>query len=160
MIRTALGASTLALALAVAATATTACGGTAYQTLTLTNKSPRPIEQLFVYPTGQPRGPSRGTLAVDATTTVKMKPGGVDVYAISQKLIIDEHTRETPEASVTVELKRPLTVIFHDESTHPAEVDAADVREATFRVTPAPPADADGHGASDGASPDAPPPGE
>ena len=57
------------------------------------------------------------------------------MYAISQKIIIDEHTRETPEASVTVELKGPLTVIFHDEGATVPGTDASDAREATFRVT-------------------------
>lgn len=99
-----------------------ACGGgAALQTVKLTNSSPRPIEQLYVYPLGAPdHGASRGTLAPAASTTVQIKSGNITVEAVSALIIVDAHTRDRRTASTAVELKGPTEVIFFDADAKPA----------------------------------------
>ena len=105
---------TLVLALVLVA-----CGGANLQTIQIVNRSPRPIEELYVYPTGAARGASRGVLAPDATTSVKVKAGHVSVTAVSAKLQVDEHTRDRPSATQELELESPTEVVFHDEGQTP-----------------------------------------
>jgi hypothetical protein len=96
-----------------------ACGGANLQTIQIVNRSPRPIEELYVYPTGAARGASRGVLAPNASTAVKIKAGHVSVTAISSKLQVDEHTRDQPSATQELELDGPTEVVFHDEGQEP-----------------------------------------
>jgi hypothetical protein len=96
-----------------------ACGGANLQTIQIVNRSPRPIEELYVYPTGAARGASRGVLAPNGSTSVKVKAGHVSVMAVSAKLQVDEHTRDRPSASQELELDSPTEVVFHDEGQAP-----------------------------------------
>lgn len=96
-----------------------ACGGANLQTIQIVNRSPRPIEELYVYPTGAARGASRGVVAPNATTSVKVKAGHVSVMAVSAKLQVDEHTRDRPSATQELELDSPTEVVFHDEGQAP-----------------------------------------
>ncbi|HEY1558419.1 MAG TPA: hypothetical protein VGF94_26525 [Kofleriaceae bacterium] len=105
------------------------------QTIQIENHTPRPIEQLYVHAAGSPRGASRGQLAPNATTQVQMKPGNVEVYAVSQKLQVDEHTRDVPEASQQFELRAPAKVIFYDAGADkPAGVDRPNVYGVAFSI--------------------------
>jgi hypothetical protein len=61
-----------------------ACGAP-MQTLELVNQTPRQIEAFYVYPHGADRGASRGQLAPNAHTSVQVKAGRIDVYAVSAK---------------------------------------------------------------------------
>jgi hypothetical protein len=100
-----------------------ACGGAPMQTVQIKNASPRPITELYVYPAGSTNhGASRGTVAPNGTTEVKVKQGNVEVLAVSSKMQVDEHTRDQPSASGTLELKGPAQVIFYDEGAAPPGV--------------------------------------
>lgn len=101
-----------------------ACGGApALQTVRIVNQSPRPIDELYVYPTGSPKhGSSHGPLAPGAATQVAVQPGGVEVLAISAKLQVDEHTRDRPTASQDIEIHGPAEVVFYDADHAPPEV--------------------------------------
>ena len=97
-----------------------ACGGAPLQTVQIKNASPRPITELYVYPAGATNhGTSRGTLAPNGSTEVKVKQGNIEVLAVSSKMQVDEHTRDQPSASGTLELKGPAQVIFYDEGATP-----------------------------------------
>jgi hypothetical protein len=97
-----------------------ACGGAPMQTVQIKNASPRPITELYVYPAGSANhGSSRGTVAPNASTEIKVKQGAVEVLAVSSKMQVDEHTRDQPSASGTLELKGPAQVIFYDEGATP-----------------------------------------
>src|SRR5437870_2812977 len=99
-----------------------ACGGAATQTLTMTNRTPRGIAEVYVYPAGAANhGANRGKLAPGASMTVKMKAGNVEVEAISDLIIIDDRTRDKMTASSVMQLNRPLSVIFHDENQPPPD---------------------------------------
>jgi hypothetical protein len=110
-----------------------ACGGP-MQTLELVNQTPRPIEAFYVYPHGGDRGASRGSLAPDARTSVQVKAGRIDVYAVSAKYQLDEHTRDRPEASQELEVRGPARVIFYDADSKPAEVARPDVFGVEFSL--------------------------
>lgn len=99
-----------------------ACGGGAVMTtVKLTNGSPRPIEQLYVYPLGAAdHGQSKGTLAPSASTTVQIKAGNIEVEAVSALIVVDAHTRDRRTASTAVELKGPTEVVFFDSDAKPA----------------------------------------
>jgi len=97
-----------------------ACGGAPMQTVQIKNASPRPITELYVYPAGSTNhGTSRGTVAPNGSTEIKVKQGNIEVLAVSSKLQVDEHTRDQPSASGTLELKGPAQVIFYDEGATP-----------------------------------------
>src|SRR3954466_9233158 len=97
-----------------------ACGGAQTQTLTLVNRTPRGIAEVYVFPAGAAaHGASRGKLAPGATMTVQMKAGNVEVEAISNLIIVDDHHRDKMTASSTLQLNRPLQVVFHDENQAP-----------------------------------------
>ena len=121
--------------------ALTACGAAKMQTLSIVNKTDRPIEALYVYPTGAvDHGASRGKLAPNASTQIQVKSGHVDVLALSAKLQLDEHTRDQPTASQSLEVTGPLEVIFYDTTAKPAGLERPGVIGVSFIITkPAPP---------------------
>ena len=130
----------LRFAVVVSLTILTACGGAAMQTISIRNASARPIEELYVYPTGTARGTSRGQLAPNASTVVKIKGGSVSVSAISEKIVIDEHHRDKPTADQTIELTRPVELVFYDDGAAPPGIDKKDVIGVAFQVPKAAPA--------------------
>ena len=124
------------------------CGGAAMHTVSLTNSTERTIKELYVYPAGaKDKGASRGSLAPSAGTSVQMKAGAIEVYAVSETMKIDERTRDTPTASQGLELTSDLKVIFYDgDQPKPAAVDRPGVIGVSFIVAPkkqpdAPPSD-------------------
>src|ERR1044071_3254888 len=112
----------LRFAIVFSLTILTACGGASMQTISIRNASSRPIEELYVYPTGTARGTSRGQLAPNASTAVKIKSGSVSVTAISAKIQVDEHTRDKPTADQTIELTHPVELVFYDDGSAPAGI--------------------------------------
>ena len=119
----------LALALLVA------CGSPAYQTLKLTNRTPRGIEAVYVYPAGATsQGSSRGRLAPGATLDLKVREGNVEVRAVAAMEKIDSGMRERKEASQTVELRGPTELIFHDSTQ--TILDRPGTIGVAFRVVP------------------------
>ena len=112
-----------------------ACGGAPLQTVTVMNRSSRPIQELYVYPVGSANhGASRGSVAPNGQTEVKVKQGGVEVLALSSKLQVDEHTRDQPSASGDVELHGPVQVIFYDEGAAPPGLDRPGVFGFAFVI--------------------------
>jgi hypothetical protein len=105
------------------------------QTLELVNSTPRQIEAVYVYSPGAARGQPRAQLAPNAHASVQVPQGRVEVYAVSAKYQVDEHTRDRPEASQELEIHGPAKVIFYDQDDRPAEVSRPDV----FGVEFAPP---------------------
>jgi hypothetical protein len=130
----------LALAISFGTLLLVACGGGALQTISLSNQTPRTIKELYVYPIGSDKGKSRGSLAPSASTTVQMPKGNVEVRAVSELIIIDEHTRDTPTASQALELVGPLKVIFFDGPTKPAALDNPGVIGISFILSEKKPA--------------------
>ncbi len=124
----------LVLALCVLA----ACGGS-YQQVQLVNKTSRPIAEVFIFPTGSANhGVSRGTLAPDATMSIKVKSGNVDVLAVSTKLRVNDNETETRTATQTLELKKPVSLVFHDSNQTPPGLDQPGTIGVAFQVTPEP----------------------
>lgn len=108
------------------------------QTVSLVNKTARPIEAIYIYPIGATdHGASRGSLAPDASTQVSIKAGNVEVMALSAKVKIDEHTRDQPTATHGLELTGPLQVIFYDVTSKPPGLDRPGVIGVSFTL-PAP----------------------
>ena len=97
------------------AIAACACGGGHLQTIRIVNRTDRPIEELYVYPMNADHGASRGSLAPNASKQVEMPEGGVSVTGVSAHLQVDDLTRDRPSASVTIELRSPTEVVFHDQ---------------------------------------------
>jgi hypothetical protein len=116
-----------------------ACGGGASYQISIRNASARPIEELYVYPTGSARGASRGQLAPNASTAVKMKGGHVSVTAISAKIQIDEHTRDKPTADQQVELNAPVELVFYDDGAAPPGIEKKGVIGVAFQIPKAAP---------------------
>jgi hypothetical protein len=112
----------LILALVVAA-----CGGGAMQTISLS------IKELYVYPVGsKDKGKSRGSLAPSAGTKVQMPSGNVEVYAVSEMVKIDDHTRDVPTVTQALELTGPLQVIFYDNGNKPEAANQPNVIGVVF----------------------------
>lgn len=129
--------------IAVIALALAACGPT-YQTVQLVNRTDRKIEQIFIFPSGSANhGASRGSLAPNASTAVKVASGNVDVLAVSAKVRVDDKTNETRTATQTLELKGPLELVFHDSTQKPPDLRRPGTLGVTFRIDapPAPPPD-------------------
>jgi len=144
-----------------------ACGGPALQTVRLVNRTSRPIDQIYLYPPGATaHGTSRGSLAPNASTQLRIKPGGVEVMGVSAKLKVDEKTRDQPSASLAVEVRGPTEVIFYDEGARPPGLDRPGVFGIGFvipkgRAAPDEAEDPAGAPTEDPApDPDAPPPAE
>jgi len=113
----------------------TACGGAAMQTISLSNQTPRTIKELYVYPVGsKDRGKSRGSLAPSAGTNVQMPSGNVEVYAVSEMVKIDDHTRDVPTVTQALELTRPLQVIFYDNGNKPESASRPNVIGVVFTL--------------------------
>lgn len=111
-----------------------ACGAP-MQTVQLVNRTPRPIEEIYIYPQGAAdHGKSRGALAPNASTSVQVKQGNIEVLAVSAKFQLDEHTRDRPSANVDVELKAPAQVVFFDDGHAPAEIGRPGVFGVTFQM--------------------------
>ena len=107
----------------------------ALQTVQITNKTSRQLEQVYVYPLGSPdHGPSRGSLAPNGSTSLSLRPGNLEVLAVSAKVTIDEHTRDKPSVSRGIELRGPLQVIFYDPDAKPPEVDNPGVIGVPFNL--------------------------
>jgi len=120
--------------------AVAACGAT-YHQVQLVNKTSRPITEVFIFATGSANhGSSRGALAPDATLAVKVKAGNVDVLAVSEKIKVSDTQTETRTATQTLELKKPVSLVFHDSTQTPAGLDQPNTIGVAFQVTPEPPA--------------------
>lgn len=105
-------------------------------TLTLVNASPRPIENVFIYPMGtSDRGASWTAIAPGATTTVKIRSGNFELVAVSAKRTIEEHLRERPEATTMLELKGDQKLVFHDEGQAPPGTGATGTLGVTFMIS-------------------------
>ncbi len=115
-----------------------ACGAS-YQQVQLVNRTSRPIASVFIFPTGSANhGASRGTLAPDATLSVKVRSGNVDVLAVSAKIKVNEQQSETRTATQTLELKKPVSLVFHDSNHTPPGLDEPGTIGVVFQVTPEP----------------------
>ena len=113
-----------------------ACGSASYHTVTLVNRTPRAIEEVYIFPAGgADHGPSRARLLPDATAAVKVKAGNVDVLAVSAKERIDDTQTETKTATQTLELRGPLELVFHDSNQHPPELARKGTVGVAFRAT-------------------------
>ncbi|MEO8705729.1 MAG: hypothetical protein ABI867_37200 [Kofleriaceae bacterium] len=128
--------------IALCLVALVACSST-YHAVKLVNRTDRTIEAIYIFPTGAAdHGSSRGSLAPNATSTVKVKAGNVDVLAVSAKIKIDDRVNETRTATQTLELKKPLELVFHDSTQTPPGLERPDTVGVTFRAPAAPkPAD-------------------
>ena len=113
-----------------------ACGGAAMQTVQLVNKTPRTIEQVFIFTPGQDKGASKAKIAPNATTTIQLPAGNHEIYAISERIVHEDNTRETPEASLTIELRNALELVFYDSNAVPPGLDKANTRGITFMIRP------------------------
>lgn len=114
------------------------CSAT-YHQVQLVNKTPRPITEVFIFPTGSANhGTSRGALAPDATLAIRVKAGNVDVLAISAKVRVDPTHTETRSATQTLELKRPVSLVFHDSTQTPPGLGQPGTIGVAFQVTPEP----------------------
>ena len=112
-----------------------ACGGTQVHTVTLVNKTDRVIEEVFIYPTGsQQQGASRARLEPDGSTQVPIAAGNIDVRAVSAKIQIDATTRDRPTATLTVQLRGPMQLVFHDSTQQPPGLDNPDTLGVVFRA--------------------------
>jgi hypothetical protein len=133
-----------------------ACGGAGMQSVQLVNKTPRTIEQIFIFTPGKDKGASKAKLAPNASTTLQLPAGNHEIYAISERIVHDDNSRETPEASLTIELRNALELVFHDSNAVPPGLDKANTRGITFMIRPPPKKETD-----DGATVEpAPPPAE
>ena len=116
-----------------------ACGGAPLHQVQLVNKTPRTIAEIFIFPTGAANhGPSRGSLAPNASSTVKVRAGNVDVLAVSEKIRVDDTQTETRTATQTLELKGPLELVFYDSDQTPPGVQGAGTIGVVFRTPPPP----------------------
>jgi hypothetical protein len=116
-----------------------ACGGPALHQVQLVNKTPRAIAEIYIFPTGAANhGASRGSLAPNASSTVNVRAGNVDVLAVSEKIRVDDTQTETRTATQTLELKGPLELVFHDSDQTPLGVERAGTIGVVFRTPTAP----------------------
>jgi hypothetical protein len=104
------------------------------QSIQIVNHTARPIEELYVYPQGaKDRGASRGALQPNGETKLQVKQGFVEVYAVSAKYQLDEHTRDRPSASQDVEVRTtPVQIIFYDAGHMPPGLDRPGVFGVAF----------------------------
>lgn len=136
--------------------AVAACGGAAMKSVQLVNKTPRTIEQIFIFAPTKDKGASRAKLAPGASMTIQLPAGNHEIYAISERIVHDDNTRETPEASLTIELRDALELVFYDSNAVPPGIDKPSTRGITFMIRP-PPKKED---AEDGATVEPAPPAE
>ena len=127
------------------------CGGAAMHEVSLINKSPRPITEVYVYPTGaSEHGATKGTIAPEAKMVLKVKAGNVDIMAVSQRVKVDDKQSEVRTASQTLELKSATTLVFHDSTQTVPGLDKPGTIGVEFQVPPEPDAPAP---APEGATP-------
>ena len=116
-----------------------ACGAPALHQVQLVNKTPRTIAEIYIFPTGAANhGASRGSLAPNASSTVKVRAGNVDVLAVSEKIRVNDTQTETRNATQTLELKGPLELVFYDSDQTPPGVQNAGTIGVVFRTPAAP----------------------
>lgn len=112
-----------------------ACSSAASHSVKLTNRTPRAIEAIYVYPAGSSNhGSSKGALAPGAAMSVSIKEGNVDVLAVAAEEQLANGQRERKQATQTLELRGPLELIFHDSTT--TIVEQAGTIGVVFRVVP------------------------
>ena len=112
-----------------------ACGGAPMTSVKLVNMTSRQINELYVFPAGSANhGASRGQLAPNGATEVSVKQGNIEVLAVSAKLQVDEHTRDQPTASGSLELKGPAQVIFYDSESKPPGLERPGVFGIAFII--------------------------
>lgn len=116
-----------------------ACGAK-QQTLNLTNRTPRTIVEVYVYPLGSANhGSSRGTLPPEGTLSLKVPIGHLEVRAVSERVQVDDKQGETREATSAVQLnKAPVELIFHDSNQKPPGLERPNTLGVVFRVEPPP----------------------
>jgi len=118
---------------------TITCGGPATHQVTLINKTPRTIAEVYLFAVGASHGASRGMLAPNASLVVKVRGGTVEVLAVAEKERVNQTESETKQASSTIQLVRPVELIFHDSDQPGAiERNKMDQIGVTFRVTTEP----------------------
>jgi hypothetical protein len=118
----------------VIALAATACGGTAMHNVQLVNKSPRTIAEVYVFaPGSQNHGASRGSLAPGATMNVQLKKGNHEILAVSEKIYLNDTTRDVYQASSTIQLVKPMLLIVHDDGQTPPDLQNKNAIGVTFR---------------------------
>src|SRR5258706_7460142 len=120
-----------------------ACSGAHVQTIQLVNRTPRAIEEVYIYPQGAAdHGKSRTSLAPNASASVQVTQGNIEVLAVSAKFQLDAHTRDRPSANLDVQLKAPAQIVFYDDGAQPAEVGRPGVFGVVFQMpkSNAPPA--------------------
>jgi hypothetical protein len=118
----------------VIAFACAACGGTAMHNVQLVNKSPRTIAEVYVFtPGSQNHGASRGSLAPGATMNVQLKKGNHEILAVSEKIYLNDTTRDVYQASSTIQLVRPTLLIVHDADQAVPDLQKKDAIGITFR---------------------------
>jgi hypothetical protein len=84
----------------------------------LVNKSPRKIAEVYVFsPGSQSHGASRGSLEPGASMNVKLKKGNHEILAVSEKIYLNDTTRDVYQASSTIQLVRPLLLIVPTRTT-------------------------------------------
>jgi hypothetical protein len=116
-----------------------ACGGPVLHEVRLVNQSPRTIAEVYLFPLGSAnRGPSRGSLAPNATLAVKIRAGNVEIVAISEKVRVNQTESETKQASSTIQLVRPVSLIFHDSDQPAPPFEDKSAIGVTFRNTKEP----------------------
>jgi hypothetical protein len=112
-----------------------------YQPVKLVNRSPRVIEEIYVFPSGAANhGASRAKLLPGGSATVSVKSGNVDVLAVAAKERIDDTQSETKTATQTLELRGPLELVFHDSDQTPPDLTRKGTVGLTFRASTPPPA--------------------
>lgn len=118
-----------------------ACGGPATHPVTLVNQTPRTIAEVFVFPPGAANhGSSRGSLAPGASLVIKVRGGNVELLAVSEKVKVSPTESETKQASSTIQLVKPVQLIFHDSDQPGPALENKDQIGVAFRVSrpPAP----------------------
>lgn len=121
-----------------------ACGSAPTYRVNIVNATARPIERVYVYPMGSAEhGPSRGGIAPGAAMAVQLQAGRHDVLVESQEVRVSDTERERRQATSTLELRKPVEVIFYD-SNQPAPARQDGQVLVPFRVdVPAEPPAAD-----------------
>jgi len=115
------------------------CGGAATHQVTLVNRTPRTIAEVYLFPAGAANhGASRGSLAPNASMTVKVKGGNVEVLAISEKVRVNQTESETKQAGSTIQLVRPVSLIFHDSDQAAPPFENKDQIGVAFRISKEP----------------------
>jgi len=113
-----------------------ACSSAASHSVKLTNRTPRAIEAIYVYPAGSSNhGASKGKLAPNAAMSIKIKEGNVDVLAVAAEEQLENGQRERKQATQTLELRSALELIFHDSTT--TILEQPGTIGVVFRVMPA-----------------------